>query len=267
MTTSRWYLVLTMGRQAGHLALGIGKAAGATLTLIPEEFGDQPIRIRHIVDILAGAIVKRLSLGRVHGTAVLAEGLAERLAPEDLATFGAVERDEHDHVRLAEVDLASLIKDQLRQRLRQFGLSPTLVEKDIGYELRCADPNPFDMEYTRDLGFLAAEYLLQGGSGAMMTLQEGHFRPVRFAEMLDPESGRTRVRQVDITSEQYKIARRYMVRLRREDFEDAAELAKLAEVAGVSVEEFQRQFGYLIEQEPPPMRLLTPSSARPSAAA
>src|SRR5512144_3273117 len=38
-TTSRWYFVIAMGRKAGHLALGIGKAAGATLTLIPEEFG------------------------------------------------------------------------------------------------------------------------------------------------------------------------------------------------------------------------------------
>src|SRR5215813_7632432 len=28
-TTSRWYLVIAMGRKAGHLALGIGKAAGA----------------------------------------------------------------------------------------------------------------------------------------------------------------------------------------------------------------------------------------------
>ena len=37
-TTSRWYFVIAMGRKAGHLALGIGKAAGATLTLIPEEF-------------------------------------------------------------------------------------------------------------------------------------------------------------------------------------------------------------------------------------
>src|SRR5215470_16441769 len=31
-TTSRWYIVIAMGRKAGHLALGIGKAAGATLT-------------------------------------------------------------------------------------------------------------------------------------------------------------------------------------------------------------------------------------------
>src|SRR5919202_499077 len=126
-TTGRWYLILTMGRKAGHLALGIGKAAGTTLTLIPEEFGGQPIRADHLVDILAGAIIKRESVGRSDGTAVLAEGLVEHLHPEDLATFGPLERDEHEHLRLAEIDLAEVIKRRLRQRLAQLGLKTTHV--------------------------------------------------------------------------------------------------------------------------------------------
>src|SRR5919108_2444099 len=62
-TTSRWYLVIAMGRKAGHLALGIGKAAGATLTLISEEF-PKPIRLKAIIDTLVGAVIKRLSYGR-----------------------------------------------------------------------------------------------------------------------------------------------------------------------------------------------------------
>ena len=37
------------------------------------------------------------------------------------------------------------------------GLAPTIVSKNLGYELRCADPTPQDMEYTRDLGAGAAE--------------------------------------------------------------------------------------------------------------
>lgn len=41
-TTRRWYYVVTMGRKAGHLALGIGKAAEATLTIIGEEFRNRP---------------------------------------------------------------------------------------------------------------------------------------------------------------------------------------------------------------------------------
>jgi ATP-dependent phosphofructokinase / diphosphate-dependent phosphofructokinase len=254
-TTLRWYLILAMGRQAGHLALGIGQAAGATLTLIPEEFGDGPIHLDHIVDILAGAIVKRQSQGRQDGTAVLAEGLAERLVPDDLAAANPIERDDHGHVRLAELNLAWIVKARLQQRLARLGLEPTLVVKDIGYELRCADPIPFDLEYTRNLGFCAAEYLLEGGSGAMITIQDGHFVPLPFDRMLDPATGRTRVRLVDTRSEAYRIAREYMLRLRRADLEDASVLAQLAQTAALSKAAFRAEFGYLVAAEPPPLHL------------
>ena len=80
-TTSRWYFVIAMGRKAGHLALGIGKAAGATLTLIPEEFVGQTVRLKTLVDTLAGAIIKRLSYGRRDGVAIIAEGLALHIDP------------------------------------------------------------------------------------------------------------------------------------------------------------------------------------------
>jgi len=91
-TTSRWYFVVTMGRKAGHLALGIGKAAGATLTLIAEEFA-HPIRLQTIVDTLVGAIVKRLSTGRPDGVAVIAEGVVLDIDPADLEGLHEVERD------------------------------------------------------------------------------------------------------------------------------------------------------------------------------
>jgi len=249
-TTGRWYLILTMGRQAGHLALGIGKAAGTTLTVIPEEFPSGPIRLGRLVDTLAGAVVKRLSHGRVDGTAVLAEGLSERLAPDDLAAFGNVERDAHGHVRLAELGLGPLVKTRLQQRLDALGVHPTLVVKDIGYELRCADPIPFDMEYTRDLGFLAADFLQEGGSAAMVTLQAGHFHPVPLLSMLDPETGRTRVRLVDTGSAHYQIARSYMVRLGQDDFAEPASLAKLAQAARLTPDQFRDQLGYVVEDEP-----------------
>jgi len=62
-TTSRWYFVVVMGRKAGHLALGIGKAAGVTLTIIPEEFQQERISVNQVCDILEGAILKRRSWG------------------------------------------------------------------------------------------------------------------------------------------------------------------------------------------------------------
>jgi 6-phosphofructokinase len=252
-TTGRWYLVVAMGRKAGHLALGIGKAAGATLTLVPEEFDPSggPIRLDHVADILVGAMIKRKSMARNDGTAILAEGLVERLAPEDLEVFGQLERDEHDHVRLAEVNLGDVLKSHLRSRLKELGLDVSLVTKDIGYELRCADPIPFDMEYTRDLGYCAAQYALDGGSDAMVTLVNGRFEPMPFSQMLDPATGRTRVRLVDTGSEQYRIARGYMVRLSRHDLADAATLARLASVVGQAPTEFQRRFGYVVADDAP----------------
>ena len=249
-TTSRWYFVIAMGRKAGHLALGIGKAAGATLTLIPEEF-TAPIRLKTIVDTLAGAIIKRLAEGRRDGVAMIAEGLVLDVAPGDLKGLQEVEHDAHGHLRLAEVNLGEILKAQVQERLRQFGIKTTIAAKNIGYELRCVDPIPLDMEYARDLGYCAAKYLLAGGNAAMISIQGGHFVPVPFKEMIDADTGRTRVRLVDITSTRYAIARRYMIRQRRDDFDDPHELAKLANTAHLSEEEFRRQFEYLVAEEPP----------------
>jgi 6-phosphofructokinase 1 len=251
-TTSRWYFVVAMGRKAGHLALGIGKAAGATLTLTAEEF-PKPILLKTIVDTLVGAIVKRLSYGRLDGVAIVAEGVVLEVEPDDLVGLNEIERDAHGHLRIAEVNIGEILKAHVMQRLRALGLKTTVAAKNIGYELRCADPIPFDMEYTRDLGYCAARYLVAGGNAAMISLQGGHFVPVPFAEMIDGETGRTRIRLVDVASTRYAIARRYMIRLRRDDFDDPLELAKLAATAHMSVADFRREFEYLTSFEPPPL--------------
>jgi 6-phosphofructokinase 1 len=248
-TTSRWYFVISMGRKAGHLALGIGKATGATLTLIPEEFTNKQIKFSHIVDILVGAIIKRLSYGKPDGVAIIAEGLVEHLDPTDLESLVEVERDAHDNIRIAEINFGEILKSKVQERLKQFGLKSTVVAKNIGYELRCADPIPFDMEYTRDLGFSAAQFILDGGSGAMVSIQNAKFVPMYFKDIIDPKTLKTKVRMVDPASESFYIARRYMLRLNQTDFDDPHELAKLAATAGISINEFQKQFGYLIEND------------------
>jgi len=253
-TTSRWYFVIAMGRKAGHLALGIGKAAGATVTLITEEF-TPPIRLNTIVDSLVGAIVKRLADGRRDGVAIIAEGVVLDVAPEDLEGLAEIERDAHGHLRLAEVDLGNILKAQVQARLRALGVKSTIAAKNIGYELRCADPIPFDMEYSRDLGYCAAKFLLSGGNAAMVSMQGGHFIPVPFSTMIDGETGRTRIRLVDITSTRYAIARRYMIRLRRDDFDHPPELSRLAATVKLPEDEFRRQFEYLVQQEPPPLAI------------
>lgn len=256
-TTSRWYFIVGMGRKAGHLALGIGKAAGVTLTMIPEELPSGPVRLARVVDTLVGAIVKRLASGRSDGVAMLAEGLVERMAEDDLAQLQGVERDAHGHIRIAEIAFGEVLKDRVQKRLAEFGVKMTIGVKNVGYELRCADPIPFDMEYARDLGYCAAKYLIEGGNAAMVSMSQSVFRAVPFEEIMDRSTGRIRVRYVDINSDRYMIARRYMLRLRRDDFQDPGAIARFGNVLGLNIEEFTQQFAYLVEDEPVPRAFFT----------
>lgn len=241
-TTSRWYFVVTMGRKAGHLALGIGKAAGATLTVIPEEFRERPVKLERLVDYLIGTMIKRLTGGRSDGVVVLAEGLIEILDPQDLGGLEHVERDEHGHLRLSDVDIGDLLRREVSKGMKALGLSTSIVAKNVGYELRCADPIPYDMEYTRDLGFCAAQYLLDGGTGAMVSIQDGRFTPIPFKRMVDPATGRAKVRMVDVGSQSYLIARQYMIRLTDDDFKDPAALGRCAATVSLSSEAFRERF-------------------------
>jgi 6-phosphofructokinase 1 len=219
------------------------------LTLVPEEFPGDSIDINHVVDVLVGSILKRLSYGRSDGVAILAEGIVERLKVEDLDQLVDIERDAHDNIRIAEVNFGEILKAKVQQKLKDYGIKITIVAKNIGYELRCADPIPFDMEYTRDLGFSASQFLLDGGSGAMISIQNGRFVPLYFKDILDPVTKRTKVRMIDPSSESFYIARKYMLRLNKTDFEDPNELAKLAATAHLSIEEFKKRFYYLIEND------------------
>ena len=240
--TGRWYVVVAMGRKAGHLALGIGKAAGAHLTLIPEEFPPGPVPLARLVDTLEGAVVKRRADGRADGVCVLAEGLAARLSPEDIPELEHAERDAHGHVRLAELPLGDVVKRALRARLADRGIELTVVAKDIGYELRCADPIPFDLEYTRDLGYGAARYVLDQGNAAMVTRQGGRIVPVPFGDMRDPETGRTRIRIVDTNCESYAVAREYMIRLEADDLKDPVRAEALARAGATTVADLRARF-------------------------
>jgi 6-phosphofructokinase 1 len=98
------------------------------------------------------------------------------------------------------------------------------------------------MEYTRDLGYCAAQYLLDGGTAAMVTIQDGRFAPMPFKDMLDSVTGRAKVRMVDTESQSYQIARQYMIRLDNEDFTDQELLKRHAAAVRLSPDAFKQRF-------------------------
>jgi 6-phosphofructokinase 1 len=258
-TTNRWYFVVVMGRSAGHLALTSGMAAGATVIVIPEEFPGA-VHLETLADLLEGAILKRRAKWqRRDGVAVIAEGLLERIPEDELNKIEGVRlvRDDYGHLRLAEMDLAHILKTVVEHRFAARGDSIAIVHKSIGYEVRSAPPVAFDCQYVKTLGYGAVEFLLNPGEplanldGALVCVIEGRLTYLPFNELLDPKTGRTRVRLVDVAKPTYRVAREYMIRLEREDFEDERALALLAQAAStkqkqVAPEEFRAQFSHVV---------------------
>jgi ATP-dependent phosphofructokinase / diphosphate-dependent phosphofructokinase len=244
-TANRWYFVVAMGRHAGHLALGIGKAAGATLTIVREEFESDnpvPIRLKQVSDLILGSIIKRQMMGRPNGVVVIAEGVAEIIDERDLQDLVTAERDEFGHIRLAEVDFGDILKKDIQARLKDMGIKMTVISKNVGYELRCSDPIPFDGEYTRELGYGAVKFLLDGGTGAIVTIQAGEFVPMYFGDVLDPATNKTKVRMLNVHANSYEVAKRYMIKLEKNDLANAEKLAELAAIANMTPEQFRTTF-------------------------
>jgi 6-phosphofructokinase 1 len=254
-TTNRWYFVTAMGRAAGHLALGIGKAAAATLSIIPEEFPGDRISVSQVCDVLETAILKRRVMGKNRGLAVVAEGVAEKFDPVELAGIPGVEvsRDQHGHLRLGDIQLEKTLRREVQRRFEARGESLQIVDLNVGYELRSYPPIPFDIDYTRSLGYGAARFLLKGldsasdATGGLICLVDGRIEALPFSQLRDPSTGRTKVRTVDINGDGYRIARKYMIRLEKSDLANYDMCRKLAKVAGLSPDDFVQRYRGVVE--------------------
>ena len=249
-TTNRWYFIVAMGRHAGHLALGIGKASASTITVIPEEFPGPTVSLAEVCDVLEGSILKRRVGGRPDGVAIIAEGIATKLNTRDLQAISGVEipRDEYGNVRLSELPIARILRVEVERRFAERGEVMGIVDLTLGYELRSAAPIPFDIDYTRTLGHGAVRFLLSDSGdertaqGAMICVVDSQLKAVPFEDMRDPKTGKTAIRMVDTNSLYYDVARRYMIRLEAADLEDDEMLGRLAAEASMSPDAFKRRF-------------------------
>jgi 6-phosphofructokinase 1 len=67
--------------------------------------------------------------------------------------------------------------------------------------------------------------------------------------MLNPETKKMKTRKVDVDGEGYECARRYMIRLDRNDFEDPERLARLAATCHMTPEQFRQRFQYVVAKD------------------
>ena len=148
------------------------------------------------------------------------------------------------HPRLSEVNLARLLRDEVQRRYKERGQQITLVDHEVGYELRSADPTPRDMAYCRALGYFAIQLLMKDGvaPGVLATIVNGNLNPIDLHDLIDPKTNRIMVRTVNVHSDTYQVARAYQIRLERSDFDNPELLLKLAAEVGMTPRAFMKRY-------------------------
>jgi len=164
-----------------------------------------------MLDILEGSIIKRLAYNKPYGVAILAEGLSLKLENFNL---------EHHH-----------------------SISELLSNEN-------AKPIAFDIAYTITLGYGAVKFLLSNNNihCAVITLKGEKIEPIDINEFI--ENDKVKIRYVDLKGEVYEAAYHYMIRLKKEDFENEEFLLKLCDVAKMEKEEFIKNFKWTTEFPP-----------------
>lgn len=209
-TTDRWFIVRTMGRRAGFLALGLGIASGATLTLIPEQFPSN-VTTADVSESIFSSVKKRAQNRQFYGTAIIAEGILDKLDPARVPEVANSPRDEVGRFRFSDLKLEDMLCNSLGGMCKEADIPVKFKPMNIGYALRSCDPIPFDIEYTRLLGYGAVKYLLEGIGGITVVRDFDNLAYVPLGNFID-EAGDIHSRKVDLNSDIYKVASSFMIK-------------------------------------------------------
>lgn len=201
-TTQNWYLLMSMGREAGHLAFEIGKGIHASMIIIPEMFNKTQITIDKVIRLILSSMIKRRIVGQKSGVTVVSEGIFHFLKDEDIASSGITfDYDAHGHPELSEISKAHVITKILKNRLKELGLEIICRPVEVGYSLRCVDPSAFDLTYCTTLGIGVKKLYEEGHTGCMVAVNlEEEVIPVYLKDVED-EQGKIRTRLVNINKE------------------------------------------------------------------
>jgi 6-phosphofructokinase 1 len=223
MATNGYFIVETMGRKAGWLAYGVAISGEAHLVVgVEDVVGDLAIEeaitedgvtrketrlsLDRLADLVVDLILSRERRGKLYGTVVLAEGLAEMLPESYLKN---VPRDEHGHVSLGRIDIGKLVAKLAADRYQQrTGRTKKLTGVQHGYESRCAPPHAFDVVLGSQLGLGAFRALTERDLDGVMISVSGQLelRYVPFAQLIDPKTMRAEVRYVERGSDFHRLA-------------------------------------------------------------
>jgi len=205
-TSGNWFVVSAMGREAGHLAFGIGTACHYPMIIIPEIFNKTKITFDKITRLVISSMIKRRLLGINHGVAIISEGVFHFMSEKEIIDTGInFTYDDHGHPELGNVSKSHIFNMLTQQALKDLKINIKSRPNEMGYELRCCRPVAYDMNYATRLG-LGVYKLFKGGmTGCMVTVDRtGCISPL-FLKDVEDEHGKVRPRLVNVESEKVQL--------------------------------------------------------------
>lgn len=205
-TSGNWFVVSAMGREAGHLAFGIGAACHYPMIIIPEMFNKTKISLDAITRLIISSIVKRKIIGIPYGVAIVSEGVFHFMDDAEIEASGIqFTYDEHGHPELGTVSKAHIYNMLLQIRMKQLGIDVKSRPVEMGYELRCIQPIAWDLLYCSLLGIGVKKLYDQGLTGCMVTSDPtGDIFPL-FLKDVEDKFGKVKTRMVTMDSQKARM--------------------------------------------------------------
>lgn len=221
-TSQNWFVMCAMGREAGHLAFGIGAACHFPMIVIPEIFNKSDITIDKIINLVISSILKRKLLGIKFGVAMISEGVFHFLSDDQLKATGInFMYDEHGHPELNQVSKAHIFNMLVMRKVKALGIDVKSRPVELGYALRCARPIGYDLNYCGQLGRGVYTLYTEGHTGCMVAVDsEGEVMPL-YLDTLKGEDGRIKARLVNMESHRVKSVYDNLHYLTKDDVEAA----------------------------------------------
>ena len=205
-SSGNWFVISAMGREAGHLAFGIGASCHYPMIVIPEMFNKTKLTLDKITKLIVSSIVKRKILEIPYGVAIVSEGVFHFMSDEDIESSGIqFTYDDHGHPELGNVSKAHIYNLLLQIKPKQLGINVKSRPVEMGYELRCLVPSAYDLQYCTFLGLGVKILFDQGLTGCVVTADTaGNVQPLFLKDVAD-KNGKVKTRLVDMVANDAKM--------------------------------------------------------------
>jgi 6-phosphofructokinase 1 len=205
-TSGNWFVVSAMGREAGHLAFGIGTACHYPMIIIPEMFNKTKITFDKITKLVISSMVKRRLMGLDYGAAIISEGVFHFMSEKEIIDTGInFTFDDHGHPELGNVSKSHIFNMLTQQALKGLRIVVKSRPEEMGYELRCCRPVAYDLNYATRLGLGVYKLFKEGKTGCMVTVDRGGNILPLYLKDVEDEKGKVKPRLVNVETENVQL--------------------------------------------------------------